>query len=454
MCGGSDSSAPAAPDPYETADAQYKYNTAAAHDTAYLNALDQYGPYGSTTFARRPDGTPYAQATTLSPEVQQWLDSQYGTATALQDATHKQLGYLPGDKFQLPTAPNAKDIAARDFGSGALDYSGFADPLAGSMYSASSVNLGQTPGTQDIAKTFYDQAKSRVAPDLEAARKAKSIELANRGINPGDQIYNDEMSRLDRTEGNTLSDISNQANLAAGQEQSRQFGQNLSTAQYGGQEQGRLQSADLSNRTFLGAQQNQQYNRLAQALGYGSGAYQTDLSNQLLERNQPFAEAAALMGSTPNFQTPSFQGTAPLNVASPDYTGVVNNNYAVSSANARAADAASASSTSSLLGSVGQIGAAAAPFILSDEDMKTDRHPADGEHILAAFRDMPVDNYRYKEGARAEFDLPEHRTGTMAQDYAEHFGGDGHTIDMGDAVGKLMAAMKALDHRTANMRAA
>lgn len=340
------------------------------------------------------------------------LDSQFGAGTALQEAAKKQLGYLPQDKFQLPASPGAKDIAARDFGTGALDYSGFADPLKGELFKATNVDLGATPGTQDIANTFYDQAKSRFQPDLDAARKAKSVELAQRGINPGDQIYNDEMNRLDRSEGNTLSDASRQAELAAGQEQSRQFGQNLSTAQYGGQEQGRQQAADLSNRTFLGSQENQQYNRLAQALGYGSGQYQTDLSNQLLERNQPFAEAAALMGSTPNFQTPSFQGVTPTNVASPDYTGVVNNNYAVSSANARAADAANASSNSSLLGSVGQIGAAAAPFVFSDEEMKTDRHSADGESVLAAFRDMPVDNFKYKSDARAEFDLPERRTGT------------------------------------------
>lgn len=456
MCGGSSSTPapPPAPDPAATAAAQAQYNLQAGQDNAYLNAVDQYGPYGSTTFARRPDGTPYAQATTLSPEVQQWLDSQFGTATSLQDATAKQLSYLPQDQFKLPTGPTGNDIASQSFGSNVTDPNNFAQPLAGSLYNQSAVGLSPTPSTQDIAQTFYNQAVSRVQPDLDAAKKAKSVELAQRGINPGDQIYNDEMNRIDRNQGNTLSDISNQANLAAGQEQSRQFGQNLSEAQYGGQDQARLQAGDLSNRSFLGTEQNQQYNQLLSALGYGSGQYQTNLSNQLLERNQPFSEAAALMGSTPNFQTPSFQGTSPVNVAAPDYTGVVNSNYAVGSNNANKAAALAQSGSNSLLSSIGQIGAAAAPLLLSDENMKTDRHPADGEHVLAAFRDMPVDDYRYKDGARAAFDLPERRTGTMAQDYAEHFGGDGHTIDMGDAMGKLMAAMKALDKRTAHMEAA
>jgi hypothetical protein len=106
---------------------------------------------------------------------------------------------------------------------------------------------------------------------------------------------------------------------------------------------------------------------------------------------------------------------------------------------------------SSMWGGVAKLGGAAigALAAFSDKNMKTDRTPADGKNILLAFRDMPVDDYRYKDEARAEFNLPEHRTGTMAQDYAEHFGGDGHTIDMADAVGKLMAAVKELDIRTA-----
>lgn len=445
---GSSAQQPAAPDPAATAAAQYKYNRQAAFDQAYLNALDQYGPYGSTVYARRPDGTPYAQAVTLSPQVQAMLDAQFGAGTKLNQAAMAQLGYLPQDRFQLPTSPNARDIAARDFGADALDYSSFADPMAGNLFNASRVDLAGTPSTQDIASTFYEQGKARIQPDLEAARKAKSLELSRRGIPVGSEIYRDEMNRLDRNEGNTLSDISRQAELAAGQEQSRQFGQNLSTAQYGGQEQGRLQQSDLQNRGFLGQQQNQQFNRLAQALGYGSGQYQTNLSNMLLERNQPFAEYAALAGVTPSFQTPTFQGTVPSNIAPPDYTGVVNNNYNAQMQAYASQQAANAQGNSSMWGAIGSVGAA----LLSDEDTKEGRKPADGEMVLASFRKMPVDDYRYKDEARAAFDLPERRTGTMAQDWAEHFGGDGHMIDMGDAIGKLMAAVKALDERT-NKRA-
>lgn len=642
----SEPSAPAAPDPVATAAAQYQYNSQAAKDAAKLNAVDQFGPYGSTQFARREDGTPYAQTVTLSPQVQAMLDAQFGAGTALNAAAQKQLGYLPQDKFQLPAAPDARQYATDAFGEKTLDFNNFADPLAGGLYKSTqqqynspaqavsagqtrqigaqtnqqqynspaqaqqyhdaanaqsyngqvtpqqyqsqgydsqfaAQNLAPTNSTNNIAQTSYDQAKSLFEPDLQAARKQIEIQLANRGISPGDEIWNDQMGRLDRQENQAYSGASRQAILDSGAEQSRQFGQNLqagqfsasenqrgmsdaqfaaqfgmsdaqfkaqfgsgedarnlanqqfgaqfgasedarrlansqfgaqfgsgenqrltSDAQFGSQfgsaedqrnyanaqsgaqyydqsdlarrgltasenqrltsdaqfgagfnqgEDARLAGADLSNRQFLGATQNQQFNQANAALGYGNNAYQQNLANQLLERNQPFAEAAALLGTTPSFQTPSFMNTAPQSVAPPNYEGVVNNNYSTQAGMYNAAQTRAQSQSNGVLGALGQVGAAVAPIIFSDEDLKEDRRTADGENILAMFREMPVDDYRYKDEARGAFDLPEHRTGTMAQDYAEHFGGDGHTIDLGDAVGKLMAAMKALDKRTAGM---
>jgi hypothetical protein len=456
MCGGSDTSPPPAPNPAAVAAEQAKYNRQAAIDSSILSAIGQQGPFGSTSYQYRTSGpykgTPESQTVTLSPEVQEWLDSQFGASTALQNAAQSQLGFLPQDRFQLPDSPDARAYAADAFGERALDYNRFADPLAGNMFQASEVRLQQAPSTHDIANTFYEQGKSRIQGDLDSARKAKDIELARRGIPIGSEIYRDEMNRLDTQQNNAYSDISRQAELAAGQEQSRQFGQNLSSAQYGGQEQGRLQSADLSNRGFLGQTQNQQYNQLTGALGYGNNVYQQNLANTLLERNQPIQEYAALSGASPQFQTPSFMNTAALNVQSPDYTGVVNNNYAQQMGAYNQQQA----SQGGMWGTIGQIGGAAAGAIFSDEDFKEDRSPADGEMILASFRDMPVDDFRYTDEAQAAFGLPEHRTGTMAQSYAEHFpeGSDGHTIDPADAIGKLMAAMRALDKRTSGMRRA
>ena len=533
------------PDPSSAANNQAEYNAEAARDQLFLNAIDQYGPYGSLTYARRPDGTPYALTEDLSPEVRAVIDSQLASGKALTDAAQTQLGFLPQDKFQLPEGPTAREYSRQAFGDKILDPSQFADPLATPLYQStrqdynspfqtqsytgqvnqqsynpqsydsqfSAQTLAPTASTQDIAQTFYDQAKSRFQPDIDAARKDMEIKLAQRGIPVGSSVYNDEMSRLDRSANQAYSDAARQAELAAGQEQSRQFGQNLQAGQFGASENqrgmtdaqfaaqfgmtdeqfraqfgsgedarnlanqqfasqfgsqenqraatdaqfgtsfaagedARMAGADLSNRQFLGTQQNQQYNQMLNALGFGQNEYQTNLSNQLLERNQPFSEAAALLGTVPNFGSPTQFNTPSANVAAPDYLGVVNTNTAANAQIAAAQKAASAKQNSSLLGSIGQIGAAAAPFIFSDEDMKTDRKPMDGEAVLMSFRDMPVDEYRYRDEAREAFGLPERRGGAMAQDWAAEFGGDGHTIDVGDALGRIMGALKALDQRT------
>ncbi len=484
----------AAPDPAAAAAQQYQYNRQAAIDSAYLNAIDQYGPFGSTVWARRPDGTPYAQTVNLSPQVQGALNSQFAMSKGLSDAALKQIGNLPTDKFKLPTSPSSRQYAEQAFGSEILDPNNFADPMSMGLYEQtgvgpgqvrdigydqSAVGLNQAPTTQEIADTFYQQAKSRFQPDLDESRKQKGIELARRGIPVGSEIYQQEMDRLDRNQNNLYSDAARQAEIAAGQEQSRQFGQNLQTAQYGqGEDQllyqgamdeaqyyntddlsrrqfqaaddARLAGSHLSNQQFLGTQQNQQYNQLMNALGYGNNQYQTNLSNVLLERQQPFQEAAALMGANPQFGQPQFMNSAALNVGSPNYLGVVNQNsanaasmYNAAVAGQQKADAAQNQAFGNIAGNVLSAGLS----LFSDENMKEDRRPADGDAILQSFREMPMEDYAYREGAREAYDLPERRTGTMAQDWAAEFGGDGKTIDLGDWMGKLTAAVMAIDKK-------
>lgn len=394
MCGGSK---PKAPDPEQTAASQYKYNSQAAKDSAALNAVDQFGPFGSTTYQRRPDGTPLSQTVNLSPEVQSWLDSQFGSATKLQDATSRQLDYLPTDKFQLPTGTDATGYARDAFGDAVIDPSNF--------------------DTSKIANTSYEQAKSLFQPDIDDARKRTEIQLAQRGLNPGDSAYQAEMDRLDRQANNAYAGAARQAQLDAGNEQSRAIG-NAVTAR-----------------------------------NFGSNTYQTNLANQLLERNQPFSEAAALMGTTPSFQTPSFMNTAASNIGAPDYAGLVSQNYQ--------AQLQAANGRNSALGGIGAaiagpLAKAASPLIFSDERLKEDIEPMgedDGEAILMSIQKMPVSEWQYKPEASEALGLDgERHMGPMAQDYSAAFGGDGSTISLPDAVGKLMMAIKALEKRTSGGR--
>lgn len=71
-------SAPQAPDPKETAAAQTSSNRETAIANANLNRVDQYSPYGSSTYSvigTNDDGTPkYRQDINLAPDQQQLLD--------------------------------------------------------------------------------------------------------------------------------------------------------------------------------------------------------------------------------------------------------------------------------------------------------------------------------------------------------------------------------------------
>jgi hypothetical protein len=93
-------------------------------------------------------------------------------------------------------------------------------------------------------------------------------------------------------------------------------------------------------------------------------------------------------------------------------------------------------------------GALMPPATPSSEELKTDIKEPEGS-ALNAFSKVPVKSYKYKKGVANAFGLPtDKRTGPMAQDWKNAFGGDGQTIDIGKHLGALTQAVKELDART------
>jgi hypothetical protein len=343
---------PAPLDTKGTADQQYQYNLQALMDSLKYGAIGQSGPFGSTTYTKDANGVPTGQTTTLSPEMQSYYDQLFGQAGTATGGVKSLMGLL----------------------SGGLDLSGVGD-------------------TSGIAKSSYDRQVQMLKPKLDEARTQLDVNMSNRGLPVGSEVWNREQDRYDTAKNTALTQAARTADLDATTEQQRQI-QNLISK------------------------------------------FQANTGTM-----------SAMNSATPNLtgQTPTAISTPWMQAAAPDYMGLTQAKYA-------ADQAKSASDTSSAMSGISS--AAGALMMFSDENMKERRTPASGEHILAMFRDMPVDDYRYRDEAQREFGLPEHRTGTMAQDYEEHFpeGSDGHMIDMGDALGKVMAAIKALDARTMAQR--
>lgn len=96
-------------------------------------------------------------------------------------------------------------------------------------------------------------------------------------------------------------------------------------------------------------------------------------------------------------------------------------------------------SASSIGGLASGIGSLAGMAFFSDEKLKTDKKPAEGS--LKAVQDMPVEEWTYKPGAG---DGGRH-IGPYAQDFKRATGhGDGKTINVIDAIGVTMGAVKEL----------
>jgi uncharacterized small protein (DUF1192 family) len=89
--------------------------------------------------------------------------------------------------------------------------------------------------------------------------------------------------------------------------------------------------------------------------------------------------------------------------------------------------------------------------VISDRNRKEGFLAVDGEDVLARLRLVPVTTWRYRD----EVDRSTLHIGPMAQDWHRAFGftSDDHTINMSDFDGVNLAAVKALEARTAALQA-
>jgi hypothetical protein len=165
----------------DIARAQGSANKQAATESARLSAVDQFSPFGSTTFTRRPDGTPASQTISLSPELQRTLDAQFGTAGLAAEAGQNLAGQLPTEAFSL-----------NDVGSGG-----------------------------DVRDAYYQEGLSLLQPEMDRQRSLMDIKFSERGIPIGSEIYNDETNRYETQRDQSLGSLARNAILAGGAEQDR-----------------------------------------------------------------------------------------------------------------------------------------------------------------------------------------------------------------------------------------
>lgn len=421
--GGGGGSAPAAPDPVATSNAQAQAYITAARESSKLNNLNQYTPYGNVTFDKGPDGVPIAQRVQLTPEQQAAFNAQTQLQGTLSNAAAQLAGSVPTGPFGLP-------LNMPGYTTG-LDMTGAPDYLNSLNFS----NVPNMPGTGDYsadrdsyARAMYERSASLLRPELEAQTRATQQMLANRGLPITGEAYDNEMSRVQRGQNETLGRLANDAVMAGAGEQSRLFGLGLTARQQGIGEQ--LQQGQVQQAARQGITGEQLQNA-----DLAARARQAMTNEALLQYNAPAQGVATLLGATP--KTPTVQGgnIYTQGVQAPDVQGNIWNQYnaQMNAYNQRQQQ------NNSMWSGIGSIVGGLGSALLSDKRLKTDVKPAD--KILDRVEKIPIKSWRYKPG----IDDGSRHVGPMAQDFKGFFGlGNGTTIPMVDAAGVNMAATQAL----------
>jgi hypothetical protein len=313
-------------------------------ETGYQNAMNAYmsGNIAPTRdqFTSNANSDQATITQTLTPQAQATLEAQQrvqrslaglgeqgiGTAqNVLSNAFNPNLQGLQtniGNAGQISNNPNLAGYGTASGGPSAGQY-GYAGGLNTGNVAAMPVNAGMT-GQQAIM--------SRLAPQLERSDRATQQRLANQGLVPGGEAFENAMISQNQQKNDLLTQAAlqgigldtaanaqgfNQA-LQAGQYGNQAIGQNFGQGQAANAAQNQAinqnQQTALAQQQAVNAAQNQQYNQLLQGAQFGNTAQQQSLQQQLALRNQPLNEIAGLMSGS-QIQMPQFQGYQGANVA-------------------------------------------------------------------------------------------------------------------------------------------
>jgi len=147
-------------------------NLAAAQAATAANRVNQVTPYGNLNYTitgQDPYGNPTWTATqTLSPDQQQLYNYDIATQKGLGELQQKGLGYVSG-------------MLDKPFDTSSLASTGF--------------NPGQS---------YQDAYMERLAPQLAQSRESTQVQLANQGVVPGTQAYENAMRQQQQKENDIL----------------------------------------------------------------------------------------------------------------------------------------------------------------------------------------------------------------------------------------------------------
>jgi hypothetical protein len=157
-------SPPSAPNPTQTANAQAAYNQQAATAQQKTNMVNQFDPYGGLSYTADPNAPGgYSANINLSPQQQQLLNQLTGSQTALGGAGQTLAGNVAG------------------------------------MYGTAPDLLSQSGQTGQYLQGLFNQYQ---APIFQQQQSNLDAQLANQGLTPGSEAYNNAQNLLARNQAN------------------------------------------------------------------------------------------------------------------------------------------------------------------------------------------------------------------------------------------------------------
>ena len=280
MCFGS---APKAPDPMQTAQAQNSVNAEAIANSARFNRTNQVGPFGSQTYSGTPGTADDTLTTSLSPELQRLLTGQTDISQGLTDQAMTRLGQIPSDAFSLSGSPDIRQGGfapiTDTFDTGPALQSSFnkGGPVQYDIGDAGAVQRGisydpniQKGVNQDFGSLLnssrdaaYNSQAQYLDPRFGREQQAMESQLAAQGIPVGSEAYKSAMAQFGETKNQAYQGAQNAATLAGNDLQSQLFGQSLAGGQFSNQAQQQGYEQALGSGAFGNAAQQQYFSQLA-----------------------------------------------------------------------------------------------------------------------------------------------------------------------------------------------
>ena len=372
--------APKPPDPKATAAAQTGTNISTAAANAFLNNVNQVGPDGSISYRQIGSQSITDPSTGTSyqiPQFEQRTELSPGGRRINRIGNETQLGLA---RLARSQTGRASDVLGSNLSFDGLPEGG--DPSRLGAGRGIATSYGNQAGYDRQRGRVEEALMSRLNPSLERDRENLRTQLSNQGIKLGSDAYDRGMQDF----GQQSNDARMAAILGAGQEQNR------------------LAALDRDRAVFGNQAQQQRFGQRAVRMDAQNAARATAANEALTLRNQPINEISALMSGSQVSQ-PQFGATQRNPIATTDYAGLVNQNFANQMGIYGQQMGAHQSMMGSLFGLGGNIGSAA--ILASDRRVKDDVRK-----IGKTDDGQPLYSYRYK-GA---LDDGKKHIGLMAQD--------------------------------------